>query len=52
MALPLHSMLHKEVQHFLLLWDFRVSQSDFAPAHIQAGLRMQREWSWVMTETF
>lgn len=38
MALPLHNTLHKKVQHFLLLQDFRVSQSDFAPAHIQAGL--------------
>lgn len=52
MGLPLYSTSDWKVQHFLLVWDFRLVQSDFASAHVETGLWVQREWSWVTAETF
>lgn len=37
MALQLYSTSHCEFQHFLLVWDIRLTPSSFAPAHMEIG---------------
>lgn len=38
MVLPLYTVLQWKVQHLFLVYDFRLAQTDFAPADTERGL--------------
>lgn len=45
MALQLYSTSHCEFQHFLLVWDIRLTLSSFAPAHMETGFCLSVVWA-------